>query len=187
MPQFSVTWEKLTSHQFEWEKKLRGCVVPVNTSGKKVTLYLSFDDIRNAAKSLEQAITVDSTCKPSYITQPEYAYGKKLGEDRGKQEPTSFYDGQLILEADFRGHPSEIIPHSEGLAVTVTKVAKSFGPIISIVELASEKKTIRKWRVEFRRLSDADFMALSVVKDEEAQHKVSPTNKLVMHYRANTE
>lgn len=128
-----------------------------------MSVYLSFDDIRYAEAGLGEIEIVNSACNAVYITQPEYAHGKKTGQGRGVQEPTKFFDGQVTVTAKYGGSDDEW--SYNGLFQCVEHIAEQFGEIIGLVETERDY-CHRQYNVEFYKISDALEMAENVSPTE---------------------
>lgn len=153
-----------------WKKKLIGYVAPPSANGSsRITVWLAFDDMRDAAKAIKDVEIVNSACQISYIPQTEYACGTKAGEGHGIQEATSFYDGQVILLAKYnRGEDYE----ARGLYEYVQGTATHFGDIVGVNEKIVGAN-VRHYHVEFFKISDAKFMAESLTENEPGLFEVS--------------
>ena len=91
---------RLTLDQLGWKDKLIGYVVPLPVGhSPRVTVWLCFDDIREAVNAIDEVETVNPSYQAVYITQPEYAFGTQASGERGIQAATCFYDGQVTFTA----------------------------------------------------------------------------------------
>ena len=126
-------------------------------------MFLAFDDMRDAANAIEDVAHVNPACVICYIPQTEYACGTKAVESHGIQEPTSFYDGQVILLAKYGfGEDHE----AQGLYEYVKGTATQFGAIVGVNEKIISGN-VRHYHIEFFKISDAKFMADSVTESEQ--------------------
>ena len=110
----------------------------------------------------------------SYINQTEYAYGKQVGQGRGVQEDTKFYDGQLTVLAIYQGRPDQF--NVTGLFESVEGTARGFGEVHAIVETVLDTN-VRQYKVEFYKITDAKYMAENVTENEPGNFKVSPGSR----------
>jgi hypothetical protein len=124
--------------------------------------------MRDAAKAIDEVALVNPACTISYIPQTEYACGTKTGENHGIKEATSFYDGQVMLLAKYsRGDGFE----AKGLYEYVRGTATHFGDIVGVNEKIVSAN-VRHYHIEFFKISDAKFMAMSMTENEPGQCKV---------------
>ena len=133
-------------------------------------IFVSFNDIRDVVKAFSDVEMVNPTLSVTYIPQTEYASGRKRGNDNGSQEPSSFYDGQVVFKAQFNGLSSDFT--LDGLFENVTELAESFGELIGIDEMAVDAGN-RQYRAEYYKISAAKVVVSRVTEDDPAKFGVS--------------
>ena len=147
--------------------------LPVGHS-PRVTVWLCFDDIREAVNAIDEVEMVNPAYQAVYITQPEYAFGTQAGAGRGIKATTSFYDGQVTFTALYKGQDYEA--NAEGLFEYVEGTAKSIGDIVAVAETTIDPN-VRQFRVEFMKINDAKYVAETVTEQDPGRFKVSQTHR----------
>ena len=164
------------SSQFDWEEKLHGisCPPPTNNSNR-ADVYANFDDIRDAVTAFGEIELVNPNWSVKYITQTEYASGRKGGNQNGLQEPSSFHDGQVVFKADFNGLSSEFT--LDGLFDKITELAGTFGEVIGVAEMNVDAGN-RQYRAEYYKITAAQQVLSMVTEKNPGTFGVSSTSAL---------
>ena len=130
-------------------------VCPPNAGMSYLTVWLSFDDMRDASNAMEDVGRLCPASRLSYISHNEFVFGSRANGPRGIQSETSFYDGQLVLKATFFEHGKEF--SARGLYEEVVALCKRIGEIVGVAERIVDAN-IRHYHVEFYKISDAKYM-----------------------------
>lgn len=132
---------------------------PAGTGSRFVTIWLLFDDMRDAANAMDELKLLCPEAHLTYISQTEFVYGTKANADRGIQKDTSFYDGQLVLTATFVGKSHEF--DAGGLYERIVGLCKYVGDIVGVAERIVDAN-LRHYHVEFQKISDAKYLEGSI-------------------------
>ena len=96
----------------------------------------------------------------TYVTQSEYA---SMLDSEARQK-TSYYDGQVLLVASYKGRSSEF--NTEGVRETAFEVAKTFGEVRAWSEIDEAAAPTLEFRVEFDMIKDAKDTLKTLVDDD---------------------
>lgn len=145
----------LTALQYNWDTKILGQKsLPIGDEHKTVAVYLCFDDVDCAAKAEDQVGVVAQNWDwhVSYITQQQYASANS-SEFNGTKEATSVFDGQVLFEVVWTGHPKR--PDLVGVDYSIHEVAQTFGEVIALSDGSPTSGTRLEFRVEFKKITAA--------------------------------
>ena len=157
--------------QFDWQSKLRGCSAPPPADGKyHMFILLNFDDIRDADTAFADIELVSPSWTARYVSQTEYASGRKEGGSIGVQEATSFHDGQVVFIAKYGGLSRDFTV--DGLYDHVMTIASSFGEIFSVSEIEIDAIN-RQYRMEYYKTSAAKSIVETFSQPYPVYFKVS--------------
>lgn len=172
----------LTHSQFGWERKLRSFVISGEIQDDRyVTIWLAFDDMRDCPNAIEHLEMISAECQISYVTQTEFVFGARTGDEHGIHcDDSSFYDGQLVLKATFAGREEDV--EVDGLYEEIAGLCRQIGPLVAVRERIMSNVE-RHFRVEFNRIRDAQYMAASMTEDAPELLMVCPSNQICLTKR----
>ncbi|KAK5166196.1 uncharacterized protein LTR77_008457 [Saxophila tyrrhenica] len=156
----------ILNKELGWATKTRGStMIEDSLDSSEPQIIFSFDDIREAAKAVDQIGMINGKWEAHYVTQQEFAAALKL---KGAGEETSFFDGQVVFAAQ---------PSSKGgsfddshLQEDISKLALRFGDILGVASAEIVKGTWT-FKAEYFRISDAKKAILALAEDSPAQIK----------------
>lgn len=153
-----IFFEANNVDQFAWESKVTGsyCPAPIDAS-KKTTLYLRFDDMRDAEAAFEQIETVDPTYHLAYISQSEWADGLRDSQ-YGTQTSTHFFDGQVLYTCEFKHSAIDFHEQKAHLEARVRELAEDAGEVVVFDYYEGEGGKM-VFRVEYFKISAAKAIA----------------------------
>ncbi len=166
-----------TNAQLGLEGKITGSAVTgPGQDTNNTQIVFRFDDIRDAAKTIDDVTMVDTRWAAVYITQQEYEAAVK---QRGHGRETHFYDGQVVFVARPAGegvHLDHACLYDE-----IVSLVKRFGRVLIIAPADIVKGT---WnvRAEYMRISDAKMAIETLTKHAPEELTVSqPWSSPPMH------